>query len=79
MAKNPEGDLKTIQITDRCPGNESNTTEAELGSTFEVEMPKGTPISDNTFTVTMVASRDAKVVYIDGDTTDEVFPVGDRS
>ena len=76
VAKNPEGDLKTIQITDDA-GNESNTTEAELGSTFEVEMPKGTPISDNTFTVTMVASKDAKVVYIDGDTTDEVFPVGE--
>ena len=73
VAKNPEGDLKTIQITDKdVPANASNTTEAELGSTFEVEMPKGTPISDNTFTVTMVASRDAKVVYIDGDTTNEV-------
>ena len=78
VAKNPEGDLKTIQITDTdVPANASNTTEAELGSTFEVEMPKGTPISDNTFTVTMVASKDAKVVYIDGDTTDEVFPVGE--
>ena len=78
VAKNPEGDLKTIQITDKnVPANASNTTEAELGSTFEVEMPKGTPISDNTFTVTMVASKDAKVVYIDGDTTDEVFPVGE--
>ena len=70
VAKNPEGDLKTIQISDKF-GNESNTTDAKVG-TFEVEMPKDTQITNNTFTVTMVASRDAKVVYIDGKTTNEV-------
>src|SRR5699024_2404421 len=42
VAKNAEGDLKTIQITDSAD-NKSNTTEAQVG-TFEVEMPKDTKI-----------------------------------
>ena len=75
VAKNPEGDLKTIQITDAA-GNKSNTTEAQVGA-FEVEMPKDTKITDNTFTVTMVASKDAKVVYTDSKTTKELTKTKD--
>src|SRR5699024_418927 len=52
------------QITDD-EGNKSNTTDAQVG-TFEVEMPKDTKITDNTFTVTMVASKDATVEVTDG-------------
>ena len=65
VAKNAEGDLKTIQITDQnTPANKSNTTEAKY-STFEVEMPKGTPIKSNTFDLVMTASKDATVKVID--------------
>ena len=65
VAKNAEGDLKTIQITDD-EDNKSNTTEAKY-STFEVEMPKGTDLTSNTITVTMVASKDATVNVIGHD------------
>ena len=65
VAKNAEGDLKTIQITDQnTPANKSNTTDAKY-STFEVEMPKGTPIKSNTFDLVMTASKDATVKVID--------------
>ena len=67
VAKNPEGDLKTIQITDQdTPANKSNTTDAQVG-TFEVEMPKGTPIKSNTFDLVMTASKDATVKVIGHD------------
>ena len=66
VAKNPEGVLKTITVTDSGTTVKSNEV-AVNGTTVEVEMPKGTEIQGNTFDLTMTASKNATVKVTDAD------------
>ena len=70
VAKNPEAELKSIIVTDERTNGKSNkvdTTDAIDGSTMEVEMPKGTSVTEDTFTLEMVASKNATVTVTDAE------------
>ena len=83
VAKNPEGVLNTIQVTDADDAaNKSNVTETTTGTTY-VELPKGTTIKGNVFILTLNASVNATVTVVDAkdqeykanETTDGTFTV----
>ena len=67
VAKNPEGVLNTIQVTDADDAaNKSNVTETTTGTTY-VELPKGTTIKGNVFDLTLNASVNATVTVVTAD------------
>ena len=67
VAKNPEGVLNTIQVTDADnDSNKSNVTETTTGTTY-VELPKGTTIKGNVFDLTLNASVNATVTVVTAD------------
>ena len=64
VAKNPEGVLKTITVTDSGTTVKSNETNATEGTTY-VQMPANTQIRGNVFDLTMTASAGATVKVTD--------------